>query len=202
VKAYSETCPHYLVLDDTCYLGRQPERFVCCPPIRDRATVDELGRRLAGGYIHSVGSDHCCYGAEQKAQCEHDVRIMPNGLPGVETRLTVTWNEYVARGLMTPENFVRVMSSNPARVNGLFPRKGTIAPGSDADLVIFDPSETRTVRVNDLHMASDYTPYEGREVTGWPTDVLLRGRVVFTDGELIDPGPIGQYLSAGEITLW
>jgi len=202
VAAFSETCPHYLVLDDTCYEGQHPERFVCCPPIRDRATVDALGRRLASGHVHTVGSDHCCYGAGQKASCSHDVRIMPNGLPGVETRLSVTWSEYVQTGMMSPEAFVRVMCANPARLNGLYPVKGVIAPGSDADIVIFDPGLTRVVTIGDLHMATDYTPYEGRTVTGWPTTVMVRGVVVLDEGELIDPGPIGEYQVAGPVSLW
>ena len=175
VRAFSESCPHYLVLDDSCYAGEHPERYVCCPPIRDRAAVDELGSRLAMGYVHTVGSDHCCYDTGQKELRAHDVRAMPNGLPGVETRLSVVWDAYVASGRISPQRFVAVMAANPARLNGLYPRKGAIAPGADADLVLFDPAATRVVRSGELHMETDYTPYEGREVTGWPRTVLARG---------------------------
>ena len=202
VRAFSETCPHYLVLDESCYEGEYPERFVCCPPIRSAETVAALGARLVDGRIHAVGSDHCCYSSDQKEQCSHDVRLMPNGLPGVETRLSVVWNRFVRSGLLTPEAFVRVMCSNPARLNGLYPRKGAIAPGSDADLVIFDPDLTRTVTVKDLHMATDYTPYEGISVTGWTRTVVLRGTIVVEDGEILDPGPIGRLLEAGPIAVW
>lgn len=199
VRAFSETCPHYLTLDDRCYLGESPERFVCCPPIRDASTVAQLASLTAQGMLHAIGSDHCCYSAVQKHQCAHDVRIMPNGLPGVETRLSVVWSALVHAGDLSPQAFVALMSAGPARLNGLYPRKGAIAPGSDADLVIFDPEESRTISVSDLHMDTDYSPYEGRVVTGWPSLVLLRGRVVFTDGKVVDPGPIGQFLEAGAI---
>ena len=199
VRAFSETCPHYVALDDSCYAGDDPERFVCCPPIRHEQTRRELAELVARGRIHTIGSDHCCYSAVQKQQCAHDVRLMPNGLPGVETRLSVVWSALVATGQLSPEGFIELMCAGPARLNGLYPRKGTIAPGSDADLVIFDPALTRTVRTGDLHMETDYTPYEGREVTGWPTTVVLRGQVVYENGELRDPGPVGQFLASGPI---
>jgi dihydropyrimidinase len=201
VPAFSESCPHYLVLDDTCYEGEHPERFVCCPPIRDRAAMTDLGNRLAMGYVHTVGSDHCCYDTGQKQLRAHDVRAMPNGLPGVETRLPVVWDAYVASGRISPERFVAITAANPARLNGLYPRKCTIAPGADADLVLFDPSVSKTVRSSELHMESDYTPYEGRHVSGWPRTVLAGGRVVVRDGEVSDPGPVGRFLPAGPITL-
>lgn len=199
--AFSESCPHYLSLDASSYEGEHPERYVCCPPLRERATVDQLGQRLSLGFVHTVGSDHCCYDSAQKSLRAHDVRAMPNGLPGVETRLPVIWDEFVRPGLLSPQQFVDVVAANPARLNGLFPRKGTIAPGSDADLVIFDPAANRSIQATDLHMETDYTPYEGRPVTGWPSTVVTRGRVVLDDGNLLDPGPVGEFLPAGPISL-
>jgi len=201
VPAFSESCPHYLVLDESAYSGDHPERFVCCPPLRDRATVDELANRLEQGFLGTVGSDHCCYDSAQKALRSSDVRIMPNGLPGVETRLPIIWDAFVTSGRISPERFVALMSANPARLNGIFPRKGTIAPGSDADLVLLDPNETRVVRAEDMHMETDYSPYEGRQVTGWPTVVVSRGRVVLARGRLDDPGPVGEFLDAGPVTV-
>ena len=199
VRAYSESCPHYLVLDDRSYRGPHPEQFVCCPPLRDRSTVEALGGRLAMGFVDTVGSDHCCYDSAQKLRRSDDVRAMPNGLPGVETRLPVIWDAFVTTGVISPQRFVALMSANPARLNGLYPRKGTIAPGSDADIVVFDPGATRTVRTGDLHMRTDFTPYEGRTVTGWPSAVIARGRIVLDNAVLADPGPIGEFLTAGPI---
>jgi dihydropyrimidinase len=199
VRAYSESCPHYLTLDDSRYEGDHPERYVCCPPLRDRSTVDALGSRLASGFIDTVGSDHCCYDTGQKLLRRSDVRAMPNGLPGVETRLAVVWDSFVRPGLISPQRFVALTAADPARLNGLFPRKGTIAPGADADIVVFDPDRASTVHTDDLHMKTDYTPYEGREVTGWPTAVIARGRIVFAEGTLSDPGAVGEYLPAGPV---
>jgi dihydropyrimidinase len=136
----------------------------------------------------------------QKHECAHDVRLMPNGLPGVETRLPVIWSSLVDGGDLSPEGFVALVSANPARLNGLYPRKGTIAPGSDADIVLFDPAESRVVTTGDLHMETDYTPYEGRTVTGWPSVVLLRGTVVMEDGEVVDHGPVGELVRSGAIS--
>ncbi|MCW2701457.1 MAG: Dihydropyrimidinase [Blastococcus sp.] len=201
VPAFTESCPHYLVLDESAYSGEHPERFVCCPPLRDRATVEELGQRLERGFLGTVGSDHCCYDSKQKALRSSDVRIMPNGLPGVETRVPVIWDAFVASGRITPQRFVALMSANPARLNGIYPRKGTIAPGSDADLLLLDPSDTRVIRAQDMHMETDYSPYEGREVTGWPSVVVSRGRVVMEDRRLHDPGAVGVFLHAGPVTV-
>lgn len=201
VRAFSESCPHYLTLDDGSYQGEHPEQFVCCPPLRDSATVDELDRRVASGFLDTVGSDHCCYDSAQKLLRAGDVRAMPNGLPGVETRLAVVWDKFVASGRITPQRFVELVSANPARLNGIYPRKGTLAPGSDADIVVFDPTASRVVRAQDLHMRTDYTPYAARQVTGWPATVIAKGRVVLDEGVLTDPGPIGEFLHAEAMVL-
>lgn len=201
VRAYSESCPHYLVLNDRAYQGDHPERFVCCPPLRDEETVKALGARLSQGFVNAIGSDHCCYDSSQKSSRADDVRVMPNGLPGVETRVPIMWSEYVHKGLLTPQAFVKVVASDPARLNGIFPRKGTIAPGADADILVLDPIASRVLHSEDLHMSTDYTPYEGRSVNGWPSTVIARGRVVVDEGKLLDPGPVGDYLAAGPIGL-
>lgn len=196
VRAYSEAVAHHLTLDESCYEGPRPERFVCCPPLRPAAAVAGLGARLAAGAVATVASDHCCYDTAQKVSARHDVRTMPNGLPGVETRLPVLFDAFVTSGRLTPERFVKVAAENPARLNGLYPRKGSLLPGADADLVLWDRAERRTVRSDDLHMATDYTPYEGREVVGWPRTVVVGGRVVVHDGALLDPTPHGRALPA------
>jgi dihydropyrimidinase len=198
VRAYTETCPHYLFLDEAVYAGDHPERFVCCPPLRDAATVRELRARALAGDVDTLGSDHCCYSTPQKSEHSDDVRVMPNGLPGVETRLPVTFTRLVADGGMSVERFVGMFATNPARLNGLT-GKGVIAPGADADLVVFDPTERRTVTSRDLHMQTDYTPYEGRELAGWASIVISAGRVVVDEGGFHDPGPVGRALDAAPI---
>jgi dihydropyrimidinase len=196
VRAWSESVTHHLVLDEGKYGGENPERYACCPPLRPRDTVAGLRRRLAMGQIDTVGSDHCCYDIAQKSVHAHDVRMMPNGLPGVETRLPVLFSEFVATGLITPERFVAVTSANPARLNGLYPRKGVIAAGSDADIIIVDPEPSGAIDIARLHMATDYTPYQGLPVRGRVDTVIVRGRPVIVSGVLIDPEPRGRSLAA------
>lgn len=195
VRAYTESCPHYLSLDSSTYTGSYPERYVCCPPLRDPATVSDLLARALVGDVDALGSDHCCYSTEQKLEHADDVTEMPNGLPGVETRLPVTFTKLVVERGMPVERFVAMFATNPARLNGLT-GKGIIAPGADADLVVLDPTHYRRTRVADLHMASDYTPYEGRELAGWPTTVISSGTVVVDDDGFHDPGPVGRALSS------
>jgi dihydropyrimidinase len=152
------------------------------------------------GQVATIGSDHCCYDTAQKESVSHDVRAMPNGLPGVETRMPVIFSELVVKGGLPVGRFVELMCANPARLNGLYPRKGVIAPGSDADLVIWDTTATRTVRSTGLHMATDYTPYEGMPVTGWPETVVVGGRPVVAGGRLTDPEPRGRHLRSGPLS--
>jgi dihydropyrimidinase len=199
VRAYSETVAHHLVLDDSAYAGDRPERFVCCPPLRPADRVRALGRHLFTGEVTTIGSDHCCYDTAQKESRSGDVRAMPNGLPGVETRLPVVFSEYVVRRGLPVTRFVELTAANPARTNGLYPRKGTLLPGADADIAIWDPAAEWRVAAGDLHMATDYTPYEGMAVTGRPRTVLVGGRVVVDDGVLVDPAPRGRHLKAAPI---
>jgi dihydropyrimidinase len=193
VRAYTETCPHYLALDSRVYDGPHPERFVCCPPLRDPSTVAELRARALVGDVDALGSDNCCYSTEQKVEHRDDVRLMPNGLPGVETRLPVTYTTLVVEQGMPIERFVAMFSTNPARLNGLA-GKGVIAPGADADLIVVDPAGRREARVDALHMPTDYSPYEGRELAGWPSVVVSGGRVVVDGDGFHDPGPVGRPL--------
>lgn len=201
IAAFTETVAHHLTLDDSLYGGAHPERFVCCPPLRSAQTVRQLGALLATGDITTIGSDHCCYDLNQKQSRSDDVRHMPNGLPGVESRLPVIFSEYVATGRIPATRFVELTAANPARTNGLYPRKGTLMPGSDADIAIWDPSASWMIDNDALHMSTDYTPYEGRRINGRIDTVLVGGRVVVDRGELIDPTPRGRHLPAGPIDL-
>ncbi|MEU8177197.1 dihydropyrimidinase [Microbispora hainanensis] len=196
LRAYTESVAHHLVLDDAMYDGEHPERFVCCPPLRPRDAVSRLGRHLFTGEITTIGSDHCCYDTAQKQSRSGDVRVMPNGLPGVETRLPVVFSAYVAGMGLPATRFVELTAANPARVNGLYPRKGTLLPGADADIAIWDPTTEWTITSDGLHMATDYTPYEGMRVTGRPETVVVGGRIVVQDGRLTDATPRGRHLPA------
>jgi dihydropyrimidinase len=200
VSVFSESVTHHLVLDDGAYAGAHPERFVCCPPLRSRPVVDAMTAGLWNGSITTIGSDHCCYDTQQKTSTMQDVRTMPNGLPGVELRMPVIFSEFVHGRGLPPERFVELCCTAPAQANGIWPQKGELLPGSDADVVIWDPAATRRVRASDLHMATDYTPYEGRDVTGWPETVLVRGQVVIDRGRAVATRPDGRAVAARTIT--
>jgi dihydropyrimidinase len=196
VKAFSETCTHYLTLDSSVYAGPHPEQYVCCPPLREPETVRGLQDRAVNSGITTIGSDHCCFHGEDKARAGHDVRAMPYGLPGVEYRLPVVFSEFVHKRGMTVERFVELTASAPARLNGLTPAKGSIAAGSDADILIWNADEHRTITLSDTHLGLDYEPYEGLEVSGWPEIVVAGGKVVLRSGTFTDPGRVGPRLKA------
>jgi len=185
VQAFSETCPHYLLLDETVYAGRHAERFICSPPMRDRRAVAGLMQRVLAGWVDTLGSDHCCFTAEQKLNGTDDFRGAPPGLPGVEIRLPLLFSELVRRRGMSPSRFVELVATNPARLIGLFPRKGILAPGSDADLMILNPDTEWTVHAAALHMPTDFTPFEGIQMRGKPEIVISCGQVVIQNGELL-----------------
>jgi dihydropyrimidinase len=193
--AYSETCPHYLTLDHTVYGTSFPEWYACCPPMRSPETVAALRNRLAAGAIHTVASDHSCYDLAQKRERSDDIREMPHGLPGVETRMPVTFTAMMdaAGGAARVEDFVEVFAAGPARINAV-PGKGTIAAGYDADLVVFDPAQECTVDGAALHMGTDFSPFNGRTLTGWPAVVVSAGRVVLDADGFHDPGPVGRFV--------
>ncbi|WP_236794199.1 amidohydrolase family protein [Amycolatopsis sp. GM8] len=193
LRAYTETCPHYLLLDDSVYGKPGAEGFVCCPPLRGHELRRDLVTAALVGDVDTIGSDHCCFSLEQKSASSHDVRHMPNGLPGVETRIPAAFTALVAEAGVSLERFAALTSTNAARLNGLH-TKGWIGPGADADFYSVDPAASRTTDAADLHMATDYTPYQGMTLYGWPTDVVSAGRVVLDSAGFHDPGPVGRFL--------
>lgn len=199
VFSYSEAVLHHLVLDDDKYDEAQPERYVCCPPLRPRSTVDGLVEALLNGQISTLGSDHCCYNIEQKMRHNSDVRNMPNGLPGVETRLPVGLSVLVQQLGLPIERFVAISSTNPAKLNGLYPKKGAIIPGSDADIVIWDLDCSYTLDETELHMATDYSPYHGTKLASRPILTMLRGRVIVKDGVLVDENTHGRFVPGKKV---
>jgi dihydropyrimidinase len=191
-EVYNETCPHYLLLDDSVYESITPEKFACCPPMRTATQVAELNARVRRGHLDVVSSDHSCYDLSQKRQNDEDVRHMPHGLPGVETRMPAAFTALVQRQGMSVERFVDVFATAPATINGLG-TKGVVGVGYDADLVIFDPSHSRTVQEAELHQGTDFSPFDGLELQGWPQIVVSAGRVVVEDGVFTDPGAVGRF---------
>jgi dihydropyrimidinase len=197
LPAFAETCPQYLFLSYDNYEvpGFDGAKYVMSPPLRDRAKQHELWRGLAGNDLQVVSTDHCPFCMkEQKELGLNDFSRIPNGAPGIETRMSLVYDGGVAAGRITLNRFVELTSTSPAKIFGLFPRKGTIAPGSDADIVVFDPKRTITLSASTLHMKVDYNPYEGRAVTGATDTVLSRGRLVIEDGKFVGRPGAGSFL--------
>ncbi|MET3204396.1 MULTISPECIES: amidohydrolase family protein [unclassified Arthrobacter] len=193
LTAYSETCPHYLTLDENVYGEDFPEWYACCPPMRSPETVAALKERVLAGAIDTVASDHSCYDLSQKRERSDDIRQMPHGLPGVETRMPVTFTTMVSPEGHGVERFVEVFSAGPARINAV-PGKGVVAPGFDADLVLVDPAEVRTVSGAALHMGTDFSQFDGKALRGWPQLVVSAGRIVVDENGFHDPGPVGRFI--------
>jgi dihydropyrimidinase len=164
------------------------------PPLRDRAKQDQLWRGLAYNDLQCISTDHCPFCMKEKRLGENDFSKIPNGAPGVETRMSLVYDGGVRPGRISLNRFVELTSTSPAKIFGLFPRKGTIAPGSDADIVVFDPNRTITLAARTLHMNCDYNPYEGRQVTGATDTVLSRGKVVIENGTFTGRAGAGSFL--------
>lgn len=194
-KVYVETCPQYLLLTDSLY--NLPDfagaKYVCAPPLRKRSDCDCLWNALAEGEIQTVSTDHCSFTLAQKAAGRDDFTKIPGGLPGVETRGIAMYGCGVAQKRITPAKMAEVLSENPARLYGLYPRKGVIAPGSDADLVILDPKGETKITAADTVGAADYAPLEGAVLPGRIASVYLRGRLSVENGSLLAE-PRGQFL--------
>lgn len=200
----AETCPQYLVLtaDDLDRRNWEGAKFVCSPPPRDSDSQAACWQGLQDGTFALFSSDHCPFRYDDpegklNPKGARDFRWIPNGIPGVETRLPILFSEGVSKGRIDLRRFVALGSTNHAKTYGLYPQKGEIAVGSDADIAIWDPELERPITQERLHHGADYTPYEGLMVKGWPVSVLLRGQVVVEDGEPTGVAPAGRHLARG-----
>ncbi|MEL6999180.1 MAG: dihydropyrimidinase [Pseudomonadota bacterium] len=203
-KVFSETCPQYLVLtkDDLDLEGFDGAKYVCSPPPRDTASQEACWQGLMDGTFDVFSSDHCPFryeDSEGKKTPEglKSFRWVPNGIPGIETSLPILFSEGVSKGRIDLQRFVALTSTNHAKMYGLYPKKGTIAIGSDADLALWDPERQETITQGNLHHGADYTPFEGFAVTGWPVRTILRGTTVALDGNLRSQKGIGRYQKRG-----
>jgi dihydropyrimidinase len=192
-----ETCPQYLVLTDAEYdrPGFEGAKFVCSPPLRKAADNTALWNALGQGDLQTVGTDHCpfMYRGQKDLGSDQFTKI-PNGIPGIETRLALLYSFGVSAGRISLNQWVQLCCTTPARVFGLYPQKGTLAIGSDADLVIFDPNKKATLSHAMLHEHVDYTPYEGMEVRGYPVITISHGKILVRDGNFVGPKGQGRFL--------
>ena len=200
LRVYGETCPQYLFLtaDDLAKPGVEGAKFCCSPPPRDRAAQQAVWTGLRNGTFQVFSSDHAPYRFDASGKLPHADRTtfkeIANGVPGIELRLPLLFSEGVGQGRLDLNAFVALTATNHAKLYGLYPKKGTIAVGSDADIAIWNPERETEITAGMLHDNVGYTPYEGRRLRGWPVTVLSRGRIVIEDGRLVAMRGSGQFL--------
>jgi len=202
-QVYVETCPQYLHLTDRVFEGadeKEGRRYICSPPLRTGEDLAALWEALDEGEIDLISTDHCSFTDAQKAAGQGDFTAIPGGMPGVEDRVRIMYHSWVAEDGAEPSRLVRVLAAQPARLFGLYPRKGCLQVGSDGDLVLFDPNWEGTIRSDQCHNAAGYTPYEGWKIRGRVEEVFLRGHHVVSGGRLIAAG-LGQYLPRSSCQL-
>ncbi len=196
LPVWAETCPQYLLLDDSlyCLAGFESAKYVMSPPLRKQENQAGLWRGIAAGTVCCLGSDHCSFNFQgQKEIGREDFSRIPNGIPGVENRFGLLYSFGVAAGRISLQQFVSLVSTGPAKRFGLYPRKGTLQVGSDADIVVWDPSQRTVISAWSQTQRVDYNAYEGFEQTGVPRQIFLRGRLAAEAGKACN-GPAGQYL--------
>lgn len=197
IDVWGETCPQYLMLDQT-YLEKpnfEGAKYVWSPPLRPQVHQDALWTALKNGQLQTLGSDHCSFNFKgQKELGLGDFSKIPNGGPCIEDRFSILFSEGVLKGRITLNQFVDIVSTRSAKLFGLFPKKGTIAVGCDADIVIFDPQATRVISSETHHMNVDYNPFEGLEITGEPVTVLSRGEFVIRDKQFVGAPGSGRFV--------
>lgn len=204
LPAFAETCPQYLFcsFDDLAQEGFEGAKFVCTPPMRPKEMQEDLWRGLRTNDLQVVSTDHCpfCFKGQKELGRDSFAKI-PNGMPGIETRMYLLWDGGVRAGRISPSRFVEITSTAPAKIFGLFPRKGTVAVGADADLLVWDGEKEHVLSEKTLHMRVDYSPYEGRVVRGAPTHVLSHGKVVVQDGRYLGKPGDGRFLRRSTFSL-
>lgn len=198
---FAETTPHYLLLDDSLLQAPEAQKFIMTPPLRKQVDQKALWEGLSGGDIQIVATDHCSFTVEQKLSSDSCLTILP-GLPGSETLLPLLHHFGVNGGQLDYPDLVRILSTAPAQIFGLYPRKGSLLPGSDADLVVFDPEKEVILHGNHLHSRAGYTPYEGFTVKGYPLMTYLRGRAIVIDGVFCGEPGEGRFVKGGCSSLY
>lgn len=197
-RVFVETCPQYLLVDASVYEnGFEAAKWVMSPPIRQKKDQEALWAGIRQGLVNAVGTDHCPFKWEQKNMGRDNFSKIPNGHPAIEHRMELMYSEGVRKGRISLNKFVELTATNPAKIFGMYPRKGTLAVGADADIVIFDPEREHVISSDSHHMNVDYSSYEGWQVTGKTETVLLRGETAIENGAcLLKPGH-GQFIKRG-----
>lgn len=196
-RVFAEVLAQHLVIDDSVYRNKDwrfAAHHVMSPPFRSKEHQAALWRGLQSGMIQTTATDHCCFCTPQKEMGLEDFRSIPNGTNGIEDRMSVIWEHGVRSGKLTPAEFVAVTSTNAAKIFNVHPQKGIIAPGADADVVVWDPERSRTISAETHNQNIDFSIYEGMTVTGVPAVTISQGKVVYEDGELKTVRGAGRYI--------
>ncbi len=196
-RVFGEVLAGHLLIDDSVYRNENFEvaaAHVMSPPFRSKDNQEALWHGLQSGNLQTTATDHCCFCAEQKAAGKDDFRLIPNGTAGIENRLEALWHHGVGSGRLTMNEFVRVTSTNAAQIFNIYPRKGSVSVGADADIVVWDPAATKTISAKTHHQNVDYNIFEGMSVTGCASHTLSQGRVVYADGKLDVERGAGRYV--------
>lgn len=194
-QIFVETCPQYLLLTEECYTREDGLKYIMSPPLRTKEDCDALWKGLAKGEIQAVATDHCPFHyAKEKQMGKDDFTACPNGAPGVEERLILLYSEGVAKGRLTMHRLVETLCTSPSRIYGLYPQKGALLPGADADLVILNPDASGVLIHSQMHGAVDYTAYEGMKIQGEIRLVMQRGNVIAKDGRFTGEKGAGRFI--------
>jgi dihydropyrimidinase len=200
-KMFVETCIQYLIIDASLYEREDGAKWVMSPPLREKKDQTALWAGINQGLVQVVGTDHCPFKWEQKLMGRDDFSKIPNGHPAIEHRMELLFSEGVKKGKISLNKFVEITSTNAAKIFGMHPRKGCLAVGSDADIVIFDPNEQHIISAKTHHMNVDYSGYEGWQVAGKTKTVLLRGKVAVDNGNLKVEKGYGQFIKRGKTSI-
>ncbi|NFB18586.1 dihydropyrimidinase [Clostridium botulinum] len=204
-NVFTETCPQYLFLDESKYNGKNNEglKYVMSPPLREKSNQDALWKGIQDGYIQVIATDHCPFNFNIEKQLgKDDFTKCPSGSPGIETRISLIFSEGVMKKRISLNKFVDLVSTKPAKIFGLYPKKGTIAVGADGDIVIIDPNKKVKITKSMLHENVDYTPYEGFELQGYPIMTISRGKIIAKDNKFIGEKGYGQFLKRKKIDFF
>ncbi|MCH7636545.1 MAG: dihydropyrimidinase, partial [Proteobacteria bacterium] len=196
-RVFGEVLAGHLLIDDSVYRNKDFEfaaAHVMSPPFRSKENQDALWRGLQSGNLQTTASDHCCFCADQKAAGKDDFRLIPNGTAGIENRLEVLWHHGVSTGRLTMNEFVRITSTNAAQIFNIYPRKGSISVGADADIVVWDPQASKTISTKTDHQNVDFNIFEGMTVKGCASHTISQGKVVYANGELDVERGAGRYI--------
>lgn len=202
VDLSGETCPQYLLLTEDCYEEENGHRYAATPPLRLDEDRKSLWNALETGVIDSVATDHCPFRNEQKDGFRNDFLDIPQGLPGVETLPSLLFTEGVKANQLSIERMVELISEKPARRFGLYPEKGSLAVGTDADIVILDPDKSKTISPKNMHMNTDFNPFTGKTSYGWPRSVFLRGKPVLEGDEFLGQKGRGKWVNRNRRKKW